>query len=82
MNSEIFKSLTMVLSVVGKIIDKTPDYDQKKKQRYFYLRSLLNLVSKMPDGKGQDDLIPNLIEDIELFSNTFFKEIDTRITIK
>lgn len=79
---ETLEILEVSMNFIGKLIDMIPDFDQKKRQKFYFLKAVLRMALNMESGKGQDDIIPNLIEEIKDFQSIFYGEIYGRLQIK
>lgn len=64
-----------LFSVTDKLLDKMPDYDQRKKEKYFKLRTRYNDEFKKDYPSRDDDLILNLRDELLSFIDTFSKEV-------
>lgn len=67
--------LLLAMNITQAILEKMPDYDQRKKQDFYEKKSNLEAEWKKPINERDDDLILNLREDVTLFLNTFYEEI-------
>lgn len=76
----IAEAITAVSTVVSKTMDKLPNYDQKKKEKWEKLQlSYRNEMKKeiiAGENGRDDDLIMRLREEILIFSTTFAEEIE------
>lgn len=63
------------LGVVGKIMDKTPDYDQSKRKKYFKLKEDYENEIKKQYIERDDNLISRLDGELRLFLEAFGIEI-------
>jgi len=68
--------LAAVLQIANKLMDKIPDYDQRKKEKLFKLSKEYQEELVRPRDMQDDDLIANLQDEIKLFVTTFAKEIE------
>jgi len=67
--------IKLALSLGDKLLEKIPNYDQKKRNSYYEKKSLyLSEVSKTYPERD-DDLILNLRDDLKAFLEAFNKEI-------
>lgn len=76
----ITEAITAVSTVVSKTMDKLPNYDQKKKEKWQSLQVMYRDEMKKEIIAGEngrdDDLIMKLREEIIVFSNTFAEELE------
>lgn len=68
--------LQAALQIANKLLDKIPDYDQRKKEKLFKLSKEYQEELVRPRDMQDDDLIANLQDEIKLFVTTFAKEIE------
>lgn len=68
-------AITALLGVTSKLLDKTPDYNQKKKENFFKMKNAYEAELKKEYSQRDDDMIMNLREEIVLFAGSFSKEI-------
>lgn len=65
--------IAAALSIVDKAMDMAPNYEQRKKQKYYKLkREFLNEITR---EDGDDNRIGNLRDELLQFLETFNKEI-------
>ena len=64
-----------LITLTSKILDKTPNYEQKKKEQWSKLCLRYNDEVKKLYPDRDDDLIMNLREQIVIFSASFSEEI-------
>jgi len=56
--------LVSALSVVGKVMDKLPDYEQKKAEQFHKLRGEYETELKKPLGLRNDQLVLDLSDEL------------------
>lgn len=74
-NMNILGTVDLLLSVTGKLLDKLPDYDQRKKEKFYKLQKEYNEEITKEYPQRDDNKIANLRDEIKLFTSTFIKEI-------
>lgn len=68
--------VTALANMTSKVMDKLPDYDQKKKEHFHDLNTRLNAERKKQYPDRDDDLIMNLRDDLVSFCLAFNEEIN------
>ncbi len=71
----IAAAITTIISIIDKLLDKTPSYDQKKREQWYLLQRLYNEEVKKIYPERDDDLVMNLREQIIIFGSAFDKDI-------
>ena len=69
----ITEVITLLLSIFDKVLDKTPDFDQKKKNQYFKLKK--EYEDEKKSINRDDNRVDNLRDKLLLFVETYSKEI-------
>lgn len=69
-------TLDLALSFASKLMDKLPDYDQKKKEKFLKAR---NLYNELKQSGGDMDVILYLKEDLESMLQVFEREIEGEV---
>lgn len=67
--------LLLAMKLAEKIMDKLPDYDQRKKEQFYKLKTKLNNAWNSPYETRDDDLILNLQDQMKIFLESFYEEI-------
>lgn len=67
--------LALALSFASKLLDKFPDYDQRKKSKFFDDQKRYNEEIRKDYPLRDDDLILNLKEDLVAFMKAFNEEL-------
>lgn len=67
-----------VLSLLDKIMDRTPNYEQSKKEQYFKIKKKLLEEAKKPDHIKNDGIIDDLSDELLIFVESFSEEIATK----
>ncbi len=66
--------LELVLSIVDKLLAKTPNYDEKKKKQFYDLKLAYVGESKKTYPERDDDLLMNLRDQLSVWIEAFDKE--------
>lgn len=64
----------MLLSFGSKLLDQMPDFDQKKKDQFYNLKTQYQKEKASPNR--DDDKLLNLKEELETFLEAFHKELE------
>lgn len=67
--------LSVSLSIANKLMDKIPNYDQKKRKEFYELNMRYVEEKKRVYPDRDDDLIMNLRDQLTAFLEAFDKEI-------
>lgn len=67
--------LSVALSITNKLMDKLPDYDQRKKQQFHDLNLRYEQEKKKTYPERDDDLIMNLRDELSSFLSMFDGEV-------
>lgn len=67
--------LLIALNLANKVMDKLPDYDQRKKQDFVEKKTKLSEEWAKPYTKRDDDLILNLQDELSAFLIAFHDEV-------
>lgn len=59
------EAFLIAATLIGKLLDKTPDYEPRKREKYHKLVRALGAETTKEYVKRDDDLIMNLREDIK-----------------
>jgi hypothetical protein len=62
-----------LLGVVDKVLEAMPDYEQRKREKYFKLKKAY--LEEMTREDGDDNLADNLRDELKLFIESFSKEL-------
>ena len=62
-----------LLGVVDKILEATPNYEQRKREKYFKLKK--QYIEEVNREDGDDNLADNLADELKLFVESFSKEL-------
>lgn len=65
----------MAMKLGSELLEKFPDYDQRKKSKYHKMIKDYRTEVNRPADMADHDLILNLRRDIHDFLDTFYKEI-------
>lgn len=65
----------IALKLASQIMSNIPDYDQRKKEKFFNLSRQLEEEWNRPYPDRDDDLILNLRDELGLFIKSFYEEI-------
>jgi len=68
--------LQAALQIANKLLDKIPDYDQRKKEKYHKLLKDYTIEKARPADMTDHDLILNMRDEIKNFLLVFSKEIE------
>lgn len=74
-NMSVLGTVELLLSVTGKLLDKLPDYDQRKKEKFNKLQKEYNEEITKEYPQRDDNKLANLRDEIKIFTSTFIKEI-------
>jgi len=66
-----------VIKLIDKVMDRMPNYEQRKKEKYFKLKKKLLDESKKPNHLKIDGRIDDLVDELILFVDAFSEEIGT-----
>ena len=66
--------LELVLSIVDKLLAKTPDYDEKKKKQFYDLKLSYTGELKKTYPERDDDLIMNIRDQLSVWIEAFNNE--------
>lgn len=69
-------AITTIISIVNKLLDKTPSYSQTKREQWYLLQRLYNEEVKKMYPDRDDDLVMNLREQVITFAGAFDKDIN------
>lgn len=67
--------LLIAMKLAESIMDQIPNYEQRKRNQYFKLKTSLNDAWNAPWERRDDDLILNLQEEMKAFLESFYEEI-------
>lgn len=67
--------ITALLSAVGELMDKLPNFEQRKKEKYFELKQELYDELNKPSYKRNHGRISELMDDIVQFMEAFGQDI-------
>lgn len=70
-------ALTAFFNFAGKILDKMPDWLERKKDEYHKLLDAYNREWNRPTTERDGNLADKLRIDLETFYNTFWKELNS-----
>lgn len=70
--------LELVLSIVDKLLSKTPNYDQKKAKEFYELKLSYVGELKKTYPERDDDLIMNLRDQLGVWIESFDKDMETK----
>jgi len=68
-------AIATLITIATKLLDKTPNYSQKKREQWHDLQQRYSEELKKLYPERDDDLVMNLREQIILFASTFDQEI-------
>lgn len=68
--------ITLALSLGDKLLDKLPDYDQRKKDDYYKKKKQYLLERSKNYPQRDDDLLLTLKEDLYNYLDAFRKELE------
>jgi len=71
----LIETAGLLFGVVSKFMDKTPNYDQKKKQEYYDLKKEYDEQVKKDFPDRDDELISMLRDELRVLSQVFYEEI-------
>jgi len=72
---DVVKAIEQASQAISKLMDKIPNYDQRKKKKYYKLKRSLNEQRKLVYPKRDDELILNLADELYDLGEIFYKEI-------
>lgn len=64
------------ISLVDKVIARTPEYPQKKKEEWVTLKNRYNTEKSKTYPERDDDLLMNLKEQVTVFISAFSEEVE------
>lgn len=74
----MINTIAAAIELANSILEKLPSYEQRKREKFFKLRTKINEELKKPDKDKIDGLIDDLYDDLGLLFNSFRKEIETK----
>lgn len=69
--------IASAIELVKDIMEKLPNYEQSKKEKYFKLRTKYYEELKKEEHEKNDQLIDDIYDELRLFVDSFREEIKT-----
>ena len=71
----IIATIDLLLSITDKLMDKLPDYSQRKRQQYYKLKKKYDREKSAEFPHRDDNLVDNLRDELIRFVDSFEKEL-------